>query len=1272
MFILVKNQNAQQKLASLGAKISFSKENIIVAYAPVDQIKNILQIQEIKFIETAIPVKQNLDEARRVTNVNQVNSGFQLPKGYTGKNVLIGIIDKGFDYAHPAFYDSLGNYRIHSIWDQNDELGVLPQNFQYGSEERSGVDIIARGTDDIKESHGTHVSGITSGANWSTTQKYKGIAYGSKLALVSFKDASNMVVFDGINYVNQKANELKIPSVVNMSIGSHIGPHDGTSIFDLACDLLLENGENELLTLVGSAGNQGDKKLHIFKELANADTSVYSFVNFKDLRQGNIDIWANNSNNLTLRAGIYNIRLNKFEFISQRISTHDNWDQEPFIVKGVSGENLFTVYTKSKEQNNSNGRIFITIDASQITNSDYRIFINLIGNDIGFHAWGNNGDNVFFDNESLPFVNLIDGDSNFSIAEVGGTGNSIITVGAYNSANTSDLGNRALFSSYGPTVDGRLKPDITAPGNRIASSVNSHDLRYDVGGVNAIHVTETYDFLGRNYNYAWMQGTSMSSPVVTGVIALWKEACPFISTNQIKRVLANTAIKDQFTGSVPNKFWGHGKIDAYAGIKYILAEMPAKPKLSIDGDTIICSGNSVTISAPGGFTRYLWNNGDTTRTISVSNEGQYFVIVQNDLGWWSYYSDTLNVFIYNIEATISRFKPNNCLNSIYLKSSFGNDQSISWYRNDSLITGANLETLIPQISGIYKVKIQNVGSGCFDFSDTIKLDLSQYTNRIFQSDSIITCDTDSIELDAGSGFKTYTWNNGAKTQKIKVGKTGMYSVRVNCGEDIVNFGYMNFPANSPNSSRPYLRIPDADQLDFKDEMSILMNVNIGSILSSRPTLLNKGSDASYQIYLNWPMLTFSYPGMDKIEGVSVQVPQNSWFSIAVVKTRDSVYMYYNGNLVDQALAKTPIPVNNSPIIIGKRAGVDYDFFVGGIDQLSFWNRVLTREEVRHYINCTNGTDQGCVGFYNFDPTSNDFSAYGNNATYYNSAVGGWLGLYGLNPFTICSGSNSVSDSIYIKYDPLPMNKTSFSFDNRCLDQEILFNNTSDSSKHFPLKWKWEMGDGTYYETNNAIHKYEVTGTYSVKLIMLSNACPDFKDSLTKQIVISPPTKPERYSTINTKKNTETAIQARDIGISYKWNPGASVTDSLSKITKANISKETDFKIYIRDDAGCVTVDSQLVRVFDKYNVFVPSAFSPDGNGINDRLRPILFGIKEVKSFRIYSRWGNLIYSTRDATLGWDGTYNGSNLSTDTYTWVFEGTDEDGKSIIISGKTTLIR
>jgi gliding motility-associated-like protein len=115
-----------------------------------------------------------------------------------------------------------------------------------------------------------------------------------------------------------------------------------------------------------------------------------------------------------------------------------------------------------------------------------------------------------------------------------------------------------------------------------------------------------------------------------------------------------------------------------------------------------------------------------------------------------------------------------------------------------------------------------------------------------------------------------------------------------------------------------------------------------------------------------------------------------------------------------------------------------------------------------------------------------------------------------------------------------------------------------------------------------------------------------------------------------------------------------------------------YTIRITNAAGCVTNDSIQVRVFNEYTVFVPSGFSPDGDGVNDKLNPLLAGIKELKNFRVYNRWGQLLYQTNDKNAGWNGTYNGKLQISETYVWVVEAIDQDGKNILKTGKTTLIR
>ena len=88
-------------------------------------------------------------------------------------------------------------------------------------------------------------------------------------------------------------------------------------------------------------------------------------------------------------------------------------------------------------------------------------------------------------------------------------------------------------------------------------------------------------------------------------------------------------------------------------------------------------------------------------------------------------------------------------------------------------------------------------------------------------------------------------------------------------------------------------------------------------------------------------------------------------------------------------------------------------------------------------------------------------------------------------------------------------------------------------------------------------------------------------------------------------------------------------------------------------------------------VYVPTAFTPNGNNVNDRLRP-LGNIGKIDYFRVYNRWGNMVFQTNKIGDGWDGNYKGVGQQSDTYTWIFSGQMTDGQSIKVSGKTVLIR
>ena len=131
-------------------------------------------------------------------------------------------------------------------------------------------------------------------------------------------------------------------------------------------------------------------------------------------------------------------------------------------------------------------------------------------------------------------------------------------------------GVRAPFSSVGPTFDGRVKPDVMAPGNNIISSFSSYymeahpdasDLTWDVG---------RYDFNGRPYAWISSSGTSASSPAVAGAIALWLQAKPDLTPEEVKDVLSHTCRHYDEGLTYPNNEYGYGEIDVYRGLLYIL------------------------------------------------------------------------------------------------------------------------------------------------------------------------------------------------------------------------------------------------------------------------------------------------------------------------------------------------------------------------------------------------------------------------------------------------------------------------------------------------------------------------------------------------------------------------------------------------------------------------------------------------------------------------------------------------------------------------------
>ena len=150
------------------------------------------------------------------------------------------------------------------------------------------------------------------------------------------------------------------------------------------------------------------------------------------------------------------------------------------------------------------------------------------------------------------------------------------------------------------------------------------------------------------------------------------------------------------------------------------------------------------------------------------------------------------------------------------------------------------------------------------------------------------------------------------------------------------------------------------------------------------------------------------------------------------------------------------------------------------------------------------------------------------------------------------------------------------------------------------------------------------------------------------------------------------LQAREFGDNVLWSPATWLNSQDSYTPVFDGLADQLYTIEIKTISGCVTVDTQLVKTVRQVEIFVPTAFTPNNDGLNDILRPTLMGVKELRYFRIFNRWGQMIFDTKTERAGWDGTVNGSLMSSQVVVWMMEGIGADNKIYRRKGTTVLVR
>ena len=651
-FVRMDGDAVEQQLAEYGVRVKHRYGDLLTVQIPLSRFIELAKSKLCKNIDVGNEVRPTLNNARSSTGLNTIYNNSFLGQGLDGTGVVVGIIDIGFEYGHPAFYDSTGTtLRIKRVWDQGDDSGPSPYPFGYGTELTSDEAILAAQHDfeyGTSQSHGTHVTGIAAGCggNNDVGRTYRGVAPNADIVLVSFTGDEvtiNTKVLDGIRYIKDYAESVNKPCVINMSINSQIGPHDGTSDFDVACDDVINRFSGGVL-LVGAAGNEGGNNIHISKTFYSLSDTLYTFLyspgSYHFDKMKTIDIWGDPNESFNVELIIYNTATNTVEQSSSLYSSASSFGVSLLLVDSDNNTLCAQMEGSGSNTNNNRQNIQIRIDSysgQMLDNHLVGIRVSSSAIDtVTVHAWLFDPNHVFdFNNAEQTWAT--NGNTDYTVGEVGGTGNSIISVGAYTTRryfSNTYLGGLSGFSSHGPTVDRRTKPDITSPGEGIISAFN----RFDNSQYYTEHRVTSTLFHNNTEYYGILQGTSQAAPFVTGLLALCLQANPNLTYAQAVNLLRNSALTDGHTGEIGptgNNLWGWGKVNVRGMIDSICIVTPPYTedfegntscwmKEGNDGTNQWVIGATVNHGDGDGHALYISRDGGTTDGYSVSSASSVY------------------------------------------------------------------------------------------------------------------------------------------------------------------------------------------------------------------------------------------------------------------------------------------------------------------------------------------------------------------------------------------------------------------------------------------------------------------------------------------------------------------------------------------------------------------------------------------------------------------------------------------------------------------------
>ncbi len=675
--IEVASEDAIDALKAYGCEIRSESDGYVIALVPADLIEDVAALDGIERVSPARRLYKKLDTARSVTGVTSVHSGSGIKQAYDGTGVVVGLMDFGVEPNHIAFRDASGNAsRVKGITyfignpeypSGNPQEGVPAYQKNVYSTAGQMTEFT---TDNEADSHGTFALGVLAGGY--SGNSFYGVAKNSDIyvACGSTYDAN---ILEGAEDIAKYAKRVGKPCVINLSLGSNLGPHDGTDTFGKGLAKIVKNYN---ATICVAAGNEGSDQMSIIKSFVTNANSFKTmvmdneFVGAKgNCISGGIDIWSNSQQPFTVQLGIYDIRTNRMVYTMPSIATStygvfkyvsasayaQEGDYTPTIMNTAYPDGYFGVATQVDP---ASKRYQAHIDLSAFNVNNYK---NNVANyyRISISITGYNGQTVYCYSDDYSIYLSSEGVTGYISGNPDGSisnescANGVISVGSWDSRNTykdmagrdwefqeSHIGSISTYSSYGLKVGGDQLPHVVAPGNILIAPAN----KYRINSLISLGVISDVNKLPAKTSAEYWDvasGTSVASPMVAGIAALWLQANPNLTPADVLTIIKTTSKKDAYTNAEPLRA-GAGKIDALLGVKKAI-EMGGvedviangKPTIIVENDAsgrirVVAAGeDEIDVKVFNGLGQLVASTKGTAgeATLDVAGQGIYFTAV---------------------------------------------------------------------------------------------------------------------------------------------------------------------------------------------------------------------------------------------------------------------------------------------------------------------------------------------------------------------------------------------------------------------------------------------------------------------------------------------------------------------------------------------------------------------------------------------------------------------------------------------------------------------